>query len=134
MTHNCVDLNPVIDVYVGNADEASHVVELTTFLRAAAKVWSDGERAEFVDHLAANPEAGDVIPETGGLRKVRWARQGSGKRGGVRVIYYVYDLDMPLDLITLYAKSARGDLSPDEKRTLTALAAELKRLGRAGKE
>ena len=110
------------------------VVELTTFLRAAAKVWSDDERAEFVDYVAANPEAGDVIPETGGLRKLRWGRQGSGKRGGVRVIYYVYDLEMPLYLITVYAKAARGDLSPDEKRTLTALAAELKQLGLVGKE
>jgi hypothetical protein len=48
------------------------VVELAAFLRAAAKVWSDDERSEFVDYVAANPEAGDVIPETGGLRKVRW--------------------------------------------------------------
>jgi hypothetical protein len=62
------------------------VVELAAFLRAAAKVWSDDERSEFVDYVAANPEAGDVIPETGGLRKVRWGRQGMGKRGGVRVI------------------------------------------------
>jgi hypothetical protein len=62
------------------------IVELTPLLRGAAKVWSENERAEFVNHMAANPEAGDVIPETGGLRKVRWGRQGSGKRGGVRVI------------------------------------------------
>jgi len=62
------------------------VVGLTTVLRSATKVWSDDERAEFVDYVAANPKAGDVIPETGGLRKVRWGRQGSGKRGGVRVI------------------------------------------------
>jgi hypothetical protein len=94
------------------------VVELATFLRTAAKVWGDDERAEFVDYVAANPDAGDVVPETGGLRKLRWGRQGSGKRGGVRVIYYFYDLE------------ARGDLSPDEKRTLTALAADLKQLGR----
>jgi mRNA-degrading endonuclease RelE of RelBE toxin-antitoxin system len=106
------------------------IVELTPFLRAAAKVWSEDERAEFVDYMAANPEAGDVIPETGGLRKVRWGRQGSGKRGGVRVVYYYYDMDLPLYLITVYAKAAREDLSPDEKRTLTALAAELKRQGR----
>ncbi len=107
------------------------VVELTTFLRAAAKVWGDDERAEFVDFVAANPEAGDVIPETGGLRKVRWGRQGTGKRGGVRVIYYYYDMGSPLYLITVYAKAAREDLTPDEKRTLTALAAELKRQGRS---
>jgi hypothetical protein len=102
------------------------VVELTTFLRSAAKVWSDDERAEFVDYVAANPEAGDLIPDTGGLRKVRWGRQGSGKRGGVRVIYYYYNMDVPLYLIAVYAKAAREDLSPEEKRTLTTLAATLK--------
>ncbi len=109
------------------------VVELTTFLRAAAKVWDDDERAEFVDYVAANPEAGDVIPETGGLRKVRWGRQGAGKRGGVRVIYYYYDMELPLYLITVYAKAAREDLTPEEKRTLTSLAAKLKQLGRSGR-
>jgi hypothetical protein len=110
------------------------VVELITFLRAAAKVWSEDEREAFVNYVAANPEAGDLIPDTGGLRKVRWGRQGAGKRSGVRVIYYFYDLDMPLYLITVYAKAARADLSADERRTLTALSAELKQLGRAEKE
>jgi len=110
------------------------VVELVTFLRAATKVWGEDEREAFVDYVAANPEAGDVIPDTGGLRKVRWGRQGAGKRSGVRVVYYFYDLERPLYLITVYAKAAREDLNPDEKRTLTALAAELKRLGRTGKE
>ena len=107
------------------------VVELTTFVRAAAEVWDDQERTEFVDYVAANPEAGDIIPETGGLRKLRWGRQGVGKRGGVRVIYYYYDMDRPLYLITVYAKAAREDLTPEEKRTLTALAAELKRHSRS---
>ena len=47
------------------------VVELTTFLRSAAKVWSEDEQADFVDYIASNPEAGDIIPDTGGIRKVR---------------------------------------------------------------
>ncbi len=51
-------------------------------MRQAEKVWSDAEREEFVSYIAANPKAGDVIPETGGVRKVRWNREGSGKRGG----------------------------------------------------
>ena len=110
------------------------VVELTTFLRSAAKIWSDEERVEFVDYVAGNPEAGDVIPDTGGLRKVRWGRQGGGKRGGVRVVYYYYNMDTPLYLIIVYAKAAREDLSPEEKRTLSALAAELKRAAAARKE
>lgn len=119
---------------LGRGAKLITVVELLTFLRAAAKVWGEDEREAFVDYLAANPEAGDVIPDTGGLRKVRWGRQGAGKRGGVRVVYYFYDLEMPLYLITVYAKAAREDLGPAEKRTLTALAADLKRLGRVGKE
>ncbi len=110
------------------------VVELDIFLRAAARLWSEDEREAFVDYVAANPEAGDLIPETGGLRKVRWGRQGSGKRGGVRVVYYFYDLDMPLYLITVYAKAAREDLSPEEKRNLAALSAEMKQFARSRKE
>ena len=99
------------------------VVETSLFLRAVGKFWNDDERADFVAHIAANPDAGDLIPGTGGLRKVRWSRQGAGKRGGVRVIY---DFDAPLYLITAYSKAAREDLSPSEKRTLTALALEMK--------
>jgi hypothetical protein len=49
-----------------------------------------------VDFIAANPDVGDVIPDTGGLRKVRWTRPGTGKRGGVRVINFDYDDFMPL--------------------------------------
>jgi hypothetical protein len=56
------------------------VVETPQFVRQADDVWSDDERHEFVDYIARNPEVGDVIPETGGVRKVRWRRQGTGKR------------------------------------------------------
>jgi hypothetical protein len=59
------------------------VAETTVFIRQAADVWTDEERSTFLDFIARNPEAGDVIPESGGVRKVRWSRQGSGKRGGV---------------------------------------------------
>lgn len=64
------------------------VIETEVFLRAAAQVWSDSERIAFIDWLAANSDAGDVIPGSGGCRKVRWARSGMGKRGGARVIYF----------------------------------------------
>ncbi|MGH7084196.1 MAG: addiction module toxin RelE, partial [Acetobacteraceae bacterium] len=60
------------------------VVETPLFVRQADDVWTEAERQEFVDYIARNPEAGDVIPDTGGVRKVRWRRQGMGKRGGVR--------------------------------------------------
>ena len=75
---------------------------------------------------ARNPEAGDVIPEAGGVRKVRWGRAGAGKRGGARVIYFYHDDTRPLYLLLVYAKARKEDLSADEKRAVRKLAAMLK--------
>jgi hypothetical protein len=102
------------------------VAETSLFLRQAADVWTDAERAAFVDFIAANPEEGDLIQDTGGIRKVRWSRQGSGKRGGVRVVYFYHDTAMPLYLLMVYAKAQREDLSPDEKRRVRELVTALK--------
>ena len=94
------------------------VVELPQFLRQAADLWTEAERHEFVDYIARNPEAGDVIPETGGVRKVRWRRQGMGKRGGVRVIYFYHNPTTPLFLLMVYAKAVREDVAPEAKKAL----------------
>jgi putative transcriptional regulator len=67
------------------------VAETHGFMRAAQKIWSEEELAALVDHLARNPEDGDIIPGTGGVRKLRWGKAGSGKRGGARVIYLLPD-------------------------------------------
>lgn len=64
------------------------VAETEIFQRYAAAIWSESERLEFIEWIAANPLAGDVIPGSGGCRKVRWSRAGMGKRGGARVIYF----------------------------------------------
>jgi hypothetical protein len=64
------------------------VIETPTFQKQADKIWAESERFEFIDWIAANPLAGDVIPGADGARKVRWGRAGSGKRGGVRVVYF----------------------------------------------
>jgi hypothetical protein len=69
-----------------------------------------------------------------GERKVRWSKAGSGKRGGVRVIYFHHDANQPLYLLLVYAKAAREDLSADEKRTVRKLAAVLKGKGRQKEE
>ena len=106
------------------------VVETPQFVRQADDVWSDDERHEFVDYIARNPEAGDVIPETGGVRKVRWRRQGTGKRGGVRVIYFYHNTAMPLFLLMVYAKAVREDVAPEAKRALAEFAARIKRAAR----
>ncbi len=103
------------------------VAETTYFLRQAEGLWSDAERDKFVDYIASNPEVGDLIPGTGGVRKIRWSRQGSGKRGGVRVVYFYYDEGVPLYLLMIYAKSEKEDLDADEKHTLKTLSASLKK-------
>jgi hypothetical protein len=102
------------------------VVETPFFVRQAEKFWTETEREAFVDFIARNPESGDVIPETGGIRKVRWARTGGGKRGGLRVIYFYHHAEHPLYLLMVYAKARQENLTPDEKRTLRQLARSLK--------
>jgi hypothetical protein len=102
------------------------VAETPLFVRQADTIWSEGEREEFVSYIACNPEAGDVIPETGGVRKVRWGRAGAGKRSGARVIYFYHDDTRPLYLLLVYAKGRKEDLSADEKRAVRRLAGMLK--------
>lgn len=102
------------------------VAETQAFARSAEKFWNEDERAELVDYVAHNPEAGDVIPGTGGVRKLRWARSGSGKRGGTRVVYFYYRPDCPLYLLLAYAKAQATDLKADEKKAVAAFAATIK--------
>ena len=103
---------------------------LRALVRQAEDVWSDAERQEFVDYIARNPEAGDLIPDTSGVRKVRWRRQGMGKRGGVRVIYFYHNPATPLFLLMVYAKAVREDVAPDAKKALAEFAARIKRAAR----
>jgi hypothetical protein len=99
------------------------VAETEIFQRYAASIWSESERLEFVEWIAANPLAGDVIPGSGGCRKVRWTRAGMGKRGGARVIYFNV-LDDRIWLLIAYAK-AKFDNLPAE--FLSRLKAEVER-------
>jgi hypothetical protein len=86
------------------------VIETEVFSVWAGKVWSDAEREAFVDWIAVNPEAGDVIPGSGGCRKVRWSRSGMGKRGGSRVVYYLRLANGEVVLMIVYAKARFDDL------------------------
>ncbi|OXJ21423.1 transcriptional regulator [Burkholderia sp. HI2714] len=87
------------------------IIETTEFQEFAADIWRDSEREEFINWIANNPLAGDVIPGTGGLRKVRWARAGMGKRGGARVIYYNLLDDGEIWLLIAYSKAKYDNLS-----------------------
>ncbi len=65
----------------------------------------------FAAYIAESPDAGDVVPESGGIRKVRWRRAGTGKSGGVRVIYFMRTLEEEVVLLTLYAKARTDNLT-----------------------
>jgi hypothetical protein len=106
------------------------VVEMDEFLAATRKLMDDEERAELVSYLACHPAAGVVIPGAGGVRKMRWGLEGRGKRGGARVIYYYHDMEMPLYLLTAYAKNEREDLDQSEIKTMRRLVPVLVEMNR----
>ena len=99
-------------------------IELTPFSRARDEYFDDDEFAAFQRHLASNPLAGDVIPDTGGVRKLRWGRAGSGKRGGIRVIYFWDEPRQTFYMLYVYRKNAQEDLTAQQLRTLARLVRE----------
>ncbi|MGO4129383.1 type II toxin-antitoxin system RelE/ParE family toxin [Inquilinus sp. YAF38] len=103
------------------------VIETATFQRRAGALLSADDHVEVLAYLSAHAWEGDVIPGTGGLRKLRIAASGRGKRGGAWVIYYVFDDDAPIYALAVYAKNEKADLTAAEKKALTVLAAALKR-------
>jgi hypothetical protein len=103
------------------------VVETPEFLAVSRKLMDETDRAELVDYLAHNPTAGDLIPGTGGVRKLRWGLEGRGKRGGARMIYFYHNPGIPLFALTAYAKNERADLTAADRndfRRLTKLLVE----------
>lgn len=91
------------------------VIESPTFQKQADKLWAEEERLDFIEWIAKNPLAGDVIPNADGARKVRWTVKGQGKRGGVRVIYFNLSEQGVIYLLTLYQKSDKENISPNVK-------------------
>jgi len=98
--------------------------EFAPFTRRVLELLDDEELADVQELLLTRPDAGKVIPKSGGLRKLRVAAKGHGKRGGARVIYYwVVDRDRIL-LLDIYAKNEKEDLSAAELKRLRTLIKE----------
>ena len=94
------------------------IVETRAFTARIGDLMADDEYRDLQLHLAARPTAGDVIPGTGGLRKVRWAAKGRGKRGGCRVIYFWHVPSSRLLMLFAFSKGERVDLTSQQKKSL----------------
>jgi len=112
-------------------------IEAPLFTRLVADYLGDDDYRELQRQLVRDPRAGEVIPGTGGFRKLRWRdiRRGKGKRGGLRVIYYYFATDGQIWLITIYDTDEIPDLGPGEKGALkAAIAAETRQRARRRSE
>jgi len=85
-------------------------IETKLFTRLFDEIFSDDDLAELQDFLRTNPEAGDIVAGSGGVRKMRWAMPGRGKRGGLRIIYYLRSKQGQIWLLTLYPKSETDNI------------------------
>ena len=93
-------------------------IETPVFEEDIQQLMPDETYAEFQQHLADHPNAGDVIQDTGGIRKLRWNLPGTGKRGGVRMIYYWRVAEDQILMLLAYKKTKQTDLTPAQKRAL----------------
>ena len=98
------------------------VIETPSFLRDAKPLMDEAERLEIISFLARNPAAGDVLQGTGGIRKVRYAREGGGKSGGYRVVYFYHSPGIPLFALNIFAKNEKDNISPAERNSLKELS------------
>ncbi|MDZ7753546.1 MAG: type II toxin-antitoxin system RelE/ParE family toxin [Gammaproteobacteria bacterium] len=101
------------------------IAETAPFQRKIGALLFDEDRADLFAYLAEHPGAGVLIQGTGGIRKLRWVRRGSGKSGGVRVIYYFHSELMPLYLLAAFGKNEKANISAEEKRRLAKAVNDL---------
>lgn len=104
---------------------ALHFIETPTFTRLITALASDDELKELQSELIAQPEKGDLIQGTGGLRKVRMAKKGQGKSGSLRVLYYFAHAET-IYLVYVYAKATQDTLTHEEKKQLKELVKQLR--------
>jgi hypothetical protein len=103
------------------------IVELSSFSKKAAKILDKEEVAALRAYLLQHPDKGDVIPGTGGIRKLRWAASGKGKRGGARVIYFYHVVGTTIYLMACYTKNEQADIRPEVKKQMATFVAQVKK-------
>ncbi len=103
------------------------VTETSWFIKRADKLLPKEEKKGLIDYIASHPEAGDVIANTGGVRKLRYARKGQGKSGSFRVVYYYYNTKNPVFLFDIFGKNEKSNISETEKNELYKIIQELKK-------
>lgn len=111
-------------------------IEAPAFTRYVGEYLSDGEYAELQAYLADYPDTGNVMPGTGGFRKMRWSdsKRGKGKSGGLRIIYFFFEEDEQIWLLTLYDKGEMSDLTENQKQALRNEIETEKRARRLGRK
>lgn len=97
------------------------VIETKVFTRRLQALLDDGAYSLLQDKLIKNPDAGDLIQGSGGVRKIRWGVPGSGKRGGLRVVYYWAVSHDIIYMLTIYPKSEKDDLTKEEIKGMRRL-------------
>ena len=100
-------------------------IETSAFSRTREGLMQDDELREFQTHLLDNHDQGDTVAGTGGCKKIRWSRPGSGKSGGVRVIYYVRAQSGRIYLIVMYPKNVQDNLTDKQKALIKAAVQKL---------
>lgn len=111
---------------VAGMDSPIIIYETKAFTKRFDKIMEEKERLELYHFIQSSPKAGDVIIGSGGIRKLRWARPGMGKRGGVRVIYYFFDAQGLISLLTVYAKNEREDLDKQDIKLFKQLVEKIR--------
>ncbi len=100
-------------------------IETPTFTRLIATLLDDDEYSKLQDELVKRPDVGDLIKDGGGIRKLRWKRAGTGKRGGLRVIYYWLSEDAQIFMLVVYPKNLKDNLTDKETALLRKLVKEI---------
>ena len=101
------------------------IVELPEFIKKSDKILSDDEKNNLIYYLSLHPKSGVILKGTGGIRKLRWASKGKGKSGGLRIVYFYYNADLPLFLLTLFSKGEKANINNTERNELSKLTAVL---------